>query len=282
MAQITVVRTVKALRRQVAAWQAAGERVALVPTMGALHEGHISLVRAAHRRADRVIVSIFVNPTQFAPNEDFSKYPRTFAQDRAMLTQARADLIYAPTVDVMYPAGACTTVSLDGPAKAGLEDAFRPTHFAGVATIVAKLFTQCGPDVALFGEKDFQQLKVVTQMARDLDLPVNVIGCPTVRERDGLAMSSRNRYLLPDDRARAAVVPSVLRQAAENLRNGVTPARAMKNARSALEKAGFVVDYVEARDAGTLAPLTRGQRDNIRLLVAAKIGATRLIDNMAV
>ncbi|MGL5736390.1 MAG: 4-phosphopantoate--beta-alanine ligase, partial [Beijerinckiaceae bacterium] len=156
MAQITVVRTVKALRRQVAAWQAAGERVALVPTMGALHEGHISLVRAAHRRADRVIVSIFVNPTQFAPNEDFSKYPRTFAQDRAMLTQARADLIYAPTVDVMYPAGACTTVSLDGPAKAGLEDAFRPTHFAGVATIVAKLFTQCGPDVALFGEKDFQ------------------------------------------------------------------------------------------------------------------------------
>lgn len=282
MALVPVVRTVKALRAQVAQWKAAGERVALVPTMGALHEGHISLVAAGRRRADRVVTSIFVNPTQFAPNEDFSKYPRTFKQDRAMLTAAGCDLIYAPLVEEMYPPGACTFVTLDGPAKAGLEDRFRPAHFTGVATIVAKLFTQSQADLAMFGEKDYQQLKVVTQMARDLDLPVKVIGCRTVRERDGLAMSSRNRYLSPEDRDRAAVVPSVLMHAADRLRGGANATQTMASARKALEKAGFAVDYVEARDATTLAPLKRGQRSNIRLLAAAKIGATRLIDNIAV
>lgn len=282
MALVPVARSIKALRAQVARWKEAGERVALVPTMGALHDGHVSLVRAARRRADRVVTSIFVNPAQFAPNEDFSKYPRTFATDRVMLTQARCDLIYAPQVEEIYPPGACTTVSLSGPASAGLEDAFRPTHFAGVATIVAKLFIQSQADIALFGEKDFQQLKVVTQMARDLDIPIKVIGCPTVREKDGLAMSSRNRYLSPENRARAAVVPSALMHAADRLRNGAAPAQTMAQARKLLEKAGFAVDYVEARDATTLAPLARGQRGNIRLLVAAKIGATRLIDNMAV
>lgn len=282
MAQTPVVRTVKALRAAVARWRAAGETVALVPTMGALHEGHLSLVAAGRRRASRVVTSIFVNPTQFAPNEDFSKYPRTFAQDRAMLTDARCDLIYAPPVEVMYPAGACTFVTLDGPAKAGLEDKFRPSHFTGVATIVAKLFTQSQADFAMFGEKDFQQLKVVTQMARDLDLPIRVIGCKTVREKDGLAMSSRNRYLSAGDRARAGIVPSVLAEAADKLRHGASVTQAMTQARKALEKAGFTVDYVEARDATALQPLARGQRDNIRLLVAAKIGATRLIDNMPV
>ena len=282
MALIPVVRTVKALRKQVAIWHAAGERVALVPTMGALHEGHISLVRAARRKAARVITSIFVNPTQFAANEDFSKYPRTFAGDRAMLTAARGDLIYAPGVEEMYAGGFCTTISLEGPAKAGLEDAFRPTHFAGVATVVAKLFTQSQADLAFFGEKDFQQLKVITRMARDLDLPVTVIGAPTVREADGLAMSSRNRYLSPDNRAGAAVVPSTLMQAVDALRAGAPAARTMAKARATLEKSGFAVDYIEARDATTLEPLARGQRANIRVLVAAKIGATRLIDNMAV
>jgi pantoate--beta-alanine ligase len=279
---VPVARSVKALRAQVERWRAEGLRIALVPTMGALHEGHVSLVKLARRKADRTVVSIFVNPTQFAPTEDFSKYPRTFMSDRAMLTEAKADLIFAPTSPEMYPDGFATTVSLDGPAKAGLEDAFRPTHFVGVATVVAKLFTQCAPDVAIFGEKDFQQLKVIERMAHDLDLPVKVIGAATVREADGLAMSSRNRYLSPEDRATAAVVPRVLEEAAERIRAGGGVAQALKRGRATLEKAGFTVDYLEARHAETLAPLTRGAREPVRLLVAAKIGATRLIDNWAV
>src|SRR4051794_19067335 len=191
-----VAKTVTALRRQVARWRDAGERIALVPTMGALHDGHLSLVRLARRRADRIIVSIFVNPAQFAPSEDFSTYPRTFATDVAMLAEEKADLVWAPAnVAAMYPEGFATRVVSEGPALAGLEDAFRPDFFKGVATVVAKLFIQVAPDIAVFGEKDYQQLRVVTRMARDLDLPPKVIGAATVREHDGLAMSSRNVYL---------------------------------------------------------------------------------------
>src|SRR3954467_5176861 len=196
-----VVRTVPALRRAVEALRARKATVALVPTMGALHDGHVALVRLARRRAQKVVVSIFVNPTQFAPTEDFGSYPRTWKADVARLAAEKVDLIWNPDVKTMYPAGFATEILTRGPATAGLEDRFRPHFFAGVATVVGKLFTQCRPDLALFGEKDFQQLRVIAQMARDLDLGVRVIGAPTIRERDGLAMSSRNVYLSPEHRA---------------------------------------------------------------------------------
>lgn len=278
---VPVVRTVAALRRRVAEWRAAGEKVALVPTMGALHAGHLRLVQVARRHARRVIVSIFVNPTQFAPSEDFSKYPRTFVADRAALATVAADLVYAPTVEEMYPEGFALALVPGGPATVGLEDAFRPTHFQGVATIVAKLFTQTTPDVATFGEKDYQQLAVVKRMVVDLDLPVRIIGVATVREADDLAMSSRNRYLAPVDRATAALIPVVLGEVASAMRAGMAPKRACAGGVRRLAKAGFTVDYLEARNAHTLAPLRRGDT-NIRLLVAARLGATRLIDNIAV
>jgi pantoate--beta-alanine ligase len=282
MPQVPVVRTVKALRRLVGAWQASGERVALVPTMGALHAGHIALVKAGQKRATRVVVSIFVNPTQFSPTEDLSKYPRTFAADRAKLTAAKADLIFAPSASEMYPDGFATTVSLAGPAAVGLEDAFRPTHFPGVATIVCKLFTQCRPDIAVFGEKDYQQLQVVTHMARDLDLGVKVIGVPTVREPDGLAMSSRNRFLSAAERETALVLNRVMSETACNIRAGLASETAVRAAREAIIAAGFALDYLELRDAATLAPVGKVTAAPIRLLVAARIGATRLIDNVAV
>jgi pantoate--beta-alanine ligase len=282
MAQTQVARRVKALRAIVAGWKAAGERVALVPTMGALHEGHLALVRAARRRgARRVIVSIFVNPTQFAPHEDFSKYPRTFAADRTRLTALGTDLIWAPTVPEMYPPGFSTTVSLSGPAAAGLEDAFRPTHFPGVATVVAKLFTQCMPDIAMFGEKDYQQLLVVTRMARDLDLSPRVIGVATVREADGLAMSSRNVYLTPGERVRAAALNTVLSDTAAAVRGGIPCAKAEQAAANELERLGFAVDYVAVRDAATLAPVERAGAAPLRVLAAVRLGAVRLIDNVA-
>jgi pantoate--beta-alanine ligase len=279
-AKIKVVSDVKALRRAVARWRAAGETIALVPTMGALHDGHVSLVRAAIKKRAKVIASIFVNPTQFAPTEDFSKYPRTFEADCALLKANGCDLVYAPTPEIMYPEGFHTTVTLSGPAKVGLEDRFRPTHFDGVATIVAKLFTQCAPDLAIFGEKDFQQLMVVKQMARDLDLPVQVIGAKTIRETDGLAMSSRNRYLSPDERQTAAAVPAALKACAAAIRAGADAAKAAAAAAEQLTQAGFEVDYLEARDAETLEAARSGRP--MRLLVAAKLGKTRLIDNMAV
>jgi pantoate--beta-alanine ligase len=279
---LPVANTIAALRRQVAAWHAAGERVALVPTMGALHAGHVSLVKAARRRRCCVVASIFVNPTQFAPTEDFSKYPRTFASDCAMLAAAACDLVYAPTPTEMYPDGFCSTVTLAGPAKAGLEDAFRPTHFDGVATVVAKLFTQARPDIAVFGEKDYQQLMVVTRMARDLDLGVEVIGAPTVREADGLAMSSRNRYLSAEERALAVLVPDSLKTAISAIRAGTAPDRAAAEAARQLTAAGYAVDYVAVRHALTLAPVTGSQDGPLRILAAAKLGNTRLIDNMAV
>lgn len=280
MGTVEVATTVEALRGRVGAWRAAGERTALVPTMGALHEGHVSLVRLARRHAERVVVSIFVNPTQFAPNEDFAQYPRTFEADRAQLA-GLADLVWAPPVAAMYPPGFATTITLAGPASADLEDAVRPTHFAGVATVVAKLFTQSQADVAVFGEKDYQQLMVVTRMARDLDLPVRIVPGPTVREPDGLAMSSRNRYLDAEARQRAPLLHAVLTRSAERLRAGETLAPVLDEGRRRIADGGFALEYLEARNAETLAPLA-GSGQAIRLLVAARLGETRLIDNVAV
>ena len=275
-----VARTLKALDR--ATGEFATSSVALVPTMGALHAGHLSLVRIARRHAARVIVSIFVNPAQFAPNEDLATYPRSWAADTAGLANEGVDLIWAPSVDVMYPKGFATRVVPDGPAKAGLEDAFRPHFFAGVATVVAKLFLQCRPDIAIFGEKDFQQLKVVTRLARDLDLRLKVIGAPIVREPDGLAMSSRNAYLTPAERAVAPVLHRTLKACARRISGGSPIARILADGRKAITAAGFALDYLEARNADTLAPV-RGRADGpIRLLVAARLGKTRLIDNHGV
>lgn len=268
------------LRAAVRRFRDAGETLALVPTMGALHEGHIALVRQAQTLARRVAVSIFVNPTQFAPNEDFSRYPRTFDTDVDKLRQAGADLVYAPAPADMYPAGFCTQISLTGPAL-GLETDFRPHFFSGVAIVVAKLLTQSGADFALFGEKDYQQLRVVTQMARDLDLPVEIVPGPTVREADGLALSSRNRYLSPDDRTIAPVIYRELHAAAAAIRAGTPPAVATADASRSIAAAGLRVDYVAARHAETLADLGSDQ-DPIRLLAAAWLGSTRLIDNIGV
>ena len=277
-----VVRSVPALRKVVSRYRAKGETVALVPTMGALHEGHLSLVRAARKRAKRVIVSIFVNPAQFAPSEDFKTYPRNFAADLALLAALKVDLVWAPTVAAMYPAGFSTKIAPGGPAIVGLEDKFRPHFFGGVTTVVSKLFLQTTPDYAMFGEKDYQQLKVVTRMARDLDLALRVVGVPTVRERDGVAMSSRNAYLSPADRKIAPLLHRTLKDTAAAIRSG-TPARdAVAQGRSRIEQAGFSLDYLEARHAETLAPIQSLQDGPIRLLVAAKIGTTRLIDNMRV
>lgn len=275
-----IVRTVPDLRALVASWRARGKRVGLVPTMGALHAGHISLVEIARRHADRVIVSIFVNPTQFAPTEDFSKYPRTFEADLAKLTVIGTDAVYAPTVDVMYPPDAATTVSLKGPATAGLEDVSRPFHFAGVATIVAKLFTQSAADVAVFGEKDFQQLAVIRRMAADLDLPVKVIGAPTVREADGLAMSSRNVYLSAENRAKAPELHRIMQAVSSGITAGEAPEGALARARTTILAAGFTPDYLELRDAADLGEARTGRPR--RLLAAATLGTTRLIDNIPV
>lgn len=277
-----VARTVPALRRAVAALRNAGDGVALVPTMGALHAGHLALVRAAKKQARRVVVSIFVNPTQFAPNEDFANYPRRFAADLKVLAEAKVDLIWAPSAAVMYPDGFATRIAPAGAAQAGLEDKFRPHFFGGVATVVAKLFTQVTPDLALFGQKDYQQLRVVTQMAADLDLPVKVVGIPTVRERDGLALSSRNAYLSAEERARAPALYRVLKESAARIKRGEPPSRALSDGAAAIMRAGFALDYLEAREARTLAPASSHQDGQIRLLVAARIGKTRLIDNIAV
>jgi pantoate--beta-alanine ligase len=250
--------------------------------MGALHAGHLALVRIAQRRADRVIVSIFVNPTQFAPHEDLKTYPRNMAADSAKLAAARTDLVWAPDVKTMYPGGFATRIVPEGPAKAGLEDAVRPHFFAGVATVVAKLLIQCEPDIAMFGEKDYQQLKVVTQLARDLGLKTRIVGAPIVREADGLALSSRNRYLSPSERAAAPTLHCVLKECAEKIAGGRPIAAVLDEGRTAIGRAGFAVDYLEARHADTLAPIASARTGPIRLLVAARIGTTRLIDNLAV
>lgn len=277
-----MVLALPALRSIIAQWRARRQTIALVPTMGALHAGHLALVRLAQRRADRVVVSIFVNPTQFAPHEDFKTYPRTFPADIAALASLKTDVVWAPGVKAMYPAGFATRVVPEGPAKAGLEDATRPHFFAGVATVVAKLLLQCTPDVAVFGEKDYQQLKVVTRLARDLDLAARIVGARTVREKDGLALSSRNRYLLPSERESAPTLHRVLTDCAKKIEAG-EPIDAVLNAgRAAITSAGFALDYLEARHAETLAPVASAKEGRIRLLVAARIGTTRLIDNVAV
>lgn len=278
----TVARTVPSLRRALAPFRDTGERIALVPTMGALHRGHLALVREARRRARRVVVSIFVNPTQFAPHEDFGSYPRGFAADLKALSAAKADLVWAPSAEVMYPAGFATRIEPQGAAKAGLEDKFRPHFFGGVATVVAKLFTQTAPDFALFGEKDYQQLRVVTQMAQDLDLAVKVIGVPTVREQDGLALSSRNAYLSAAERSAAPLLYRGLKASAVRIKQGEPIEMVLEEARAEIGRAGFALDYLEARHALTLAPIVSRKDGPIRLLVAAKIGKTRLIDNIAV
>src|ERR1700741_4906712 len=237
-----IVRNVSALRRAVDNLRSRKATVALVPTMGALHDGHVSLVRLAKRRADKVVVSIFVNPTQFAPSEDFGAYPRTWEEDVAKVTAEKTDLIWHPDAKAMYPDGFATRIVPEGPATVGLEDRFRPHFFGGVATVVGKLFTQCRPDVAIFGEKDFQQLRVVTQMARDLDLGVKVIGSRTVRERDGLAMSSRNVYLSPDQRLIAPVLFQAMKQCAQRLRPGDDVQAAMAGGAAMISNAGFAMD----------------------------------------
>ena len=277
-----IVRTFSALRAMLGRVRAKGDTVALIPTMGALHAGHLAHVRLAQRRTDRVVVSIFVNPAQFAPNEDFGSYPRTWDADVAALSELRVDAIWAPSVTTMYPAGFGTQIVPGGPALAGLEDAFRPHFFGGVCTVVAKLLLQVRPDIATFGEKDYQQLKVVTAMARDLDLPVKIVGVPTMRERDGLAMSSRNAYLTASERTIAPTLHRVLKHCAAQLKAGHPVSAALAEGREQIERSGFVVDYLEARHSETLAPIGTVADGPVRLLVAAKLGRTRLIDNVGV
>jgi pantoate--beta-alanine ligase len=277
-----IARTVPVLRRAVDGFRSRKATIALVPTMGALHDGHVSLVRLAKRRAKKVIVSIFVNPTQFAPTEDFGSYPRTWKSDLEKLTAEAVDVVWHPEVKTMYPDGFATRIAPEGPATAGLEDRFRPHFFGGVATVVSKLFTQCRPDIAIFGEKDFQQLRVVTRMARDLDLGVKVIGSRTVRERDGLALSSRNVYLSAEERRVAPALYRAMKESAARLKDGSDIATAMAAGMDIIEAAGFALDYFELRNAETLQPVTSTSDGPLRILVAAKLGTTRLIDNMAV
>ena len=280
MSEPVVLNTIAELRRHLTQWRARRQTVALVPTMGALHDGHISLGRIAQQRADHVVYTIFVNPTQFAPTEDLSAYPRTFEADRAKIAALGADAIFAPTPDVMYPAAFATTISLTGPAIADLEDRFRPTHFAGVATIVAKLLIQAMPDLAVFGEKDFQQLAVIRQLTQDLDLPITIAGGPTLREADGLAMSSRNVYLSTEERAIAPLLQRVLSEAAAAITAGEDAQGALTYGRDRIVQSGFTLDYLEWRDALTLGAPSRDKAS--RLVVAARSGKTRLIDNVGV
>src|SRR5579883_2458008 len=280
-ATLQTVHDIAALRATIGDFRARGETVALIPTMGALHEGHLALVRAGRKSCRRTVVSIFVNPTQFGPHEDFRAYPRDEAGDLAKLRAARVDVLFMPAVAEMYPAGFSTTVSVGGLSE-GLCGDFRPGHFAGVATVVSKLLIQALPDVALFGEKDYQQLMVIKRLARDLDIPVRIAGVPTVREADGLAMSSRNWYLTPQERAAAPALYRVLSGIAGRLAGGAAAAPLLAEGRAALAAAGFEpVQYLALCDAETLAPLARADRP-ARLLAAAYLGKTRLIDNVAV
>ena len=280
---LPIVRTVADLRSQVGAWKAEGLRVALVPTMGALHEGHLSLVRLAGERAERIVASVFVNPTQFAPHEDFDAYPRDEARDAALLEAAGCSLLFAPSVTEMYPAGASTTVTVAGVSEP-LDGAARPGHFAGVATVVTKLLLQCAPHLAVFGEKDYQQLQVIRRLVRDLDIPVEIVGGPIVRAEDGLALSSRNAYLTPTERAAAPALSRALARAVERLHAGAPVSEVETEALSALKAAGFArIDYVEVRGAEGLERFGPGPVEGpARVLAAAVLGKTRLIDNMAV
>jgi pantoate--beta-alanine ligase len=278
---LPIVRTVADLRAQVRAWRSQGLTVGFVPTMGALHEGLLSLVRLARSRAVRAVSSVFVNPTQFGPNEDFDAYPRDETRDAALLEGAGCDLLYAPSVAEMYPDGATTTVTVSGVTEP-LEGAARPGHFAGVATVVTKLLNQCGADVAVFGQKDFQQLAVIRRLAADLDIPVEIIGAATARAEDGLALSSRNAYLTPDQRKVAPALHQALDALLGSLRAGRSVADVERVALDALARAGFdPIDYVEVRDPATLARLGPGPVNGpVRVLAAARLGKTRLIDNI--
>lgn len=281
MSALPIARTVADLRAQVAAWRREGLRIGFVPTMGALHDGHLSLVRLAGERAERVVASVFVNPTQFGPNEDFDAYPRDEARDAALLESAGCHLLFAPTVAEMYPPGAATTVTVAGVSEP-LDGQARPGHFAGVATVVTKLLNQCAPDVAVFGEKDFQQLAVIRRLVRDLDLPVEILGGPTARAEDGLALSSRNAYLTDAERAVAPRLKAALDNVLGSLRAGGRVDTAEREAVAALLAAGFAaVDYVEARVPETLDRLGPGPVTGpVRVLAAARLGRTRLIDNI--
>jgi pantoate--beta-alanine ligase len=281
-ARLRVVRSVKALRATIAGFRSRKSSIALVPTMGALHDGHISLVRLARRHARRTVVSIFVNPAQFAPHEDFGRYPRTWKADIAALDAEKTDLVFAPEVVELYPEGFATRIAPEGPALAGLEDKFRPHFFGGVATIVAKLLIAALPDTAIFGEKDYQQLLVIRRLVRDLALPIKIVGGRTVREKDGLALSSRNVYLTPDERKAAPTLYRTLQGSAAAIAGGGLLAEIMARGKAAIERAGFKIDYFEARHAETLVPIASPDQGPIRLLVAAKLGATRLIDNLGV
>jgi pantoate--beta-alanine ligase len=280
--RLRVVRTVKALHAAIAGFRSRKSNIALVPTMGALHDGHISLLRLARSHAGRTVVSIFVNPAQFAPHEDLGRYPRTWKTDIAALGTEKADLVFAPEVAELYPEGFATRIAPEGPALVGLEDKFRPHFFGGVATIVAKLLIAAMPDIAIFGEKDFQQLLVIRRLVRDLALPIKIVGGPTVREKDGLALASRNVYLTPAERKAAPTLYRTLRESAAAIASGGPLAEIMASGKSAIEHAGFKIDYFEARHAETLDPIASPKEGPIRLLVAAKLGATRLIDNLGV
>lgn len=279
--ELDIVRSVADLRARVKYWRDQGLSVAFVPTMGALHRGHLTLVETGLELADRVVASIFVNPTQFGPNEDLSRYPRQEAKDAEALYEAGCHLLFAPNVEEMYPQGFATSVSVAGVSE-GLCGTVRPGHFAGVATVVTKLLLQCLPDLALFGEKDWQQLAVIRRLARDLDIPVEIVGVPTVREADGLAMSSRNAYLSPEERAIAPAIHRALVAVAEGLKAGRPAEELCHRAAADLIAAGFKsVDYVEVRDADSLAPLATLTRP-ARILAAARLGGARLIDNIGV
>jgi pantoate--beta-alanine ligase len=278
---VEIVRNVAALRDIVAAWHGEGLRIGVVPTMGALHEGHLSLVRAALEKTDRVIVTLFVNPKQFNSAADLAAYPRTENEDAAKLAPLGAHVLFCPDGDEMYPPGFATTVSVAGVSE-GLCGAHRPGHFDGVATVVAKLLLQTGADLAFFGEKDFQQLHVVRRLASDLNIPVGIVGCPTVREEDGLALSSRNVRLSEQERAAAPALARVLFDTAEQIAKGAAVAGALAKAREEIVAAGYrEVEYLELRGEDDLAPMTALDRPG-RLLVAASLGETRLIDNVKV
>lgn len=276
----TAVRTVSDLKRHLGPWRKAGESIGLVPTMGALHEGHLSLVALAKNRADRVVASIFVNPIQFGPREDFSRYPRDEAGDLAKLGNAGADLVFAPDTAEMYPDGFSTKVYV-GDLTEDLCGASRPNHFDGVATVVAKLLLQCAPDLGVFGEKDYQQLLVIKRLVSDLNIPVEIIGGPIVREEDGLALSSRNAYLSPEERKIAPLLHQTIYAVAADLSKGRGADDAAQAGRFKLEAAGFRVDYVAVRDPETLKRLS-GPVKCARVLAAVYLGRTRLIDNVAV
>ena len=280
---VPVVRDVAALRAATASWRAAGERIALVPTMGALHDGHLALVAAGRLLAPRVVVSLFVNPKQFGPTEDLARYPRQEAADRRLLAGAHADLVFAPDVVAMYPDGFATTVSLDGALTATLEGAVRPGHFAGVATVVLKLLLQTRPDMVMFGEKDYQQLQVIRRLVRDLDVAVAVVPVPTVRDADGLALSSRNARLATDELAIARRLNKVLGALADRLRAAPEQVAAgCAEATASLLALGFAsVDYVAVVEADSLAPVDRAA-GRCRIVAAARLGSVRLIDNLPI